>query len=353
MLAVSSILESGSKVLSVWRISKINQVASGEGESQDLESPWCLVFVVQTVRGVEVELPGRSRRLLFVIQTVRGVEREARRAVRLVVMCWVVVMVVVAWCLADVVVGVSWHGAARHGVELVRVVVGVHRCQVGAALHAAEVGARSRGGVALAVSCLAVGHRVGRRWSSSWGGGGALHAGSACRDRRVWQVGRRRGRRDWRRAPDGRHRSSDGGRGGIQAQTGGDGGGRRGGGWRRGGGGARHRRWRELSTALWPGALSGRRRLLLHGFDLGAVGALLLLPTLRSSVLKPDLRKTQSREGHHRTPDGPQNRHWSLLSHLVPLRSNSSDLWPHSSAATFTALLFYDFNADFFNKNNI
>lgn len=53
--------------------------------SQHLETPRGLVFVVQTVGGVEVELPGGGRRLLFVIQTVGGVEGEARRAVSLVV----------------------------------------------------------------------------------------------------------------------------------------------------------------------------------------------------------------------------------------------------------------------------
>lgn len=64
-------------------------------KSQHLETPRGLVFVVQTVGGVEVEFPGRGRRLLFVIQTVRGVEGEPGRAVRLVVVRRVVVMVVV------------------------------------------------------------------------------------------------------------------------------------------------------------------------------------------------------------------------------------------------------------------
>lgn len=59
--------------------------------SQDLEPPGRLVFVVQTVRSVEVELPGGSR-LLLVIQAVGGVEGQAGAAVRLVMV--VVVMVV-------------------------------------------------------------------------------------------------------------------------------------------------------------------------------------------------------------------------------------------------------------------
>lgn len=72
-----------------------------------MEAPGGLVFVVQTVRGVEVELPGRGRRLLFVIQTICGVEGEAGRAVRLVVVRRVVVVVVVVpRRLADVVVRV-------------------------------------------------------------------------------------------------------------------------------------------------------------------------------------------------------------------------------------------------------
>lgn len=56
--------------------------------SQHLEAPGGLVFVVQTVRGVKVELPGRRGRRrcrLFVIQTVAGVEGKAGAAVGLVV----------------------------------------------------------------------------------------------------------------------------------------------------------------------------------------------------------------------------------------------------------------------------
>lgn len=59
-----------------------------------MEAPGGLVFVVQTVGGVEVEFPGRCGRLLFVVQTLRGVEGEARRSIRLVVVRRVVVVVV-------------------------------------------------------------------------------------------------------------------------------------------------------------------------------------------------------------------------------------------------------------------
>lgn len=69
---------------------KIKQNTITTTRSQDLEPPGRLVFVVQTVRGVEVELPG-GRRLLLVIQAVGGVEGQAGATVRLVM---VVVMVV-------------------------------------------------------------------------------------------------------------------------------------------------------------------------------------------------------------------------------------------------------------------
>lgn len=57
--------------------------------SQDLEPPGRLVFVVQTVCSVEVELPGGGR-LLLVIQAVRRIEGQASATVCLVMM--VVVM---------------------------------------------------------------------------------------------------------------------------------------------------------------------------------------------------------------------------------------------------------------------
>lgn len=65
--------------------------------SQHLEAPGGLVLVVQTVRGVKVELPGRRcrRRRLFVIQTVAGVEGKAGAAVGLVVVVVRRVVVVV------------------------------------------------------------------------------------------------------------------------------------------------------------------------------------------------------------------------------------------------------------------
>lgn len=67
-------------------------------QSQHLEAPGGLVLVVQTVGGVEVELPGRRRCCccrLFVIQTVGGVEGEAGAAVGLVVVVVRRVVVVV------------------------------------------------------------------------------------------------------------------------------------------------------------------------------------------------------------------------------------------------------------------
>lgn len=104
-------------LLSVQKACRTNR------KSQHLEAPGRLLFVVQTVRRVEVELPGRRRhRLIFVVQKLCGVEGEAGRRVRLVVV-WRVV--------------VSRHGAATHGTELV--VVGVHGRQVRAALHPAKV----------------------------------------------------------------------------------------------------------------------------------------------------------------------------------------------------------------------
>lgn len=124
-------------LLSVQKACRTNR------KSQHLEAPGRLLFVVQTVRRVEVELPGRRRhrRLIFVVQKLCGVEGEAGRRVRLVV--------------------VSRHGAAAHGTELV--VVGVHGRQVRAALHPAKVRAWCCGRVALAVGRrrLAVGRRVG------------------------------------------------------------------------------------------------------------------------------------------------------------------------------------------------
>lgn len=45
-----------------------------EAWSQDLKPPGGLVFVVQAVCGVKVELPWRGCSLLFVIQAVGGVE---------------------------------------------------------------------------------------------------------------------------------------------------------------------------------------------------------------------------------------------------------------------------------------
>lgn len=60
-------------------------------KSQDLESPGSLVFVVQTVCGIEVEFP-RGGGLFFVIQAVRGVEGQSCATIGLVVVVMVVVV---------------------------------------------------------------------------------------------------------------------------------------------------------------------------------------------------------------------------------------------------------------------
>lgn len=263
---------------------------AGEARSQDLKPPGGLVFVVQAVRGVKVELPRRRRRLLFVIQAVGRVEGQAGAAVRLVVM----VVMVVARGLADVVVRVARHGRGRHGAELVRVVVGVHGGQVGAAVHAAEVGAGG-GGVALAVAWrLVVGHGVG----GGGGGGarhGALHAGGIGRGSGLGERGHGRRRSVSRGdggAPDGGD-GADGGRGAAERHRAGVVGG---GGGGRGRAGAGDGGRGELAAALGAGALPGRRGLLLGRPGFGAAAALLLLAALGSAVLEPHLRpRTQSR----------------------------------------------------------
>lgn len=106
-------------------------------KSQHLESPGWLVFVVQTIRCIKVNLPRRRR--VFVVQTLCGVEGEAGRRIRLVVLVRRVV-VVPRW-RANVVVRVSRHGAAGHGAELVvrMVVVGMHGRQIRAAFHATKI----------------------------------------------------------------------------------------------------------------------------------------------------------------------------------------------------------------------
>lgn len=264
------------------------EVVGGKAWSQDLEPPGGLVFVVQAVCGVKVELPRGGCSLLFVIQAVGGVEGQAGAAVSLVV----VVMVVVAWRLADVVVRVAWHGGGRHRAELVGVVVGVHGGQVGAAVYAAEVRA-GRGGVALTVARrLVVGHGVG-----GGGGGGAwhwtLHTGGVGRGSGLRERGCSRSRSisgGDSRAPDGGD-CADGGRGAAER--------RRarvigGGGWRRGRARAGDGRWRELAAALRAGALPGRGRLLLGRPGFGTAAALLLLATLGPPVLEPHLQTKNS-----------------------------------------------------------
>ena len=186
------------------------------------------------------------------------------------------------------VVRVARHGRGRHGAQLVGVVVGVHGGQVGAAVHAAEVGAGG-GGVALAVARrLVVGHRVG-------GGGsgrarhGSLHAGgigggSGLRERR--HGGSRGVSRGDGRAPDGGD-GADGGRGAAERHRDGVVGGR---GRGRGRAGAGDGGRGELAAALRAGALPGRRRLLLGRPGFGAAAALLLLATLGPAVLEPHLQ---------------------------------------------------------------
>lgn len=98
--------------------SEKKEESEGAELSQHLEAPRGLVLVVQTVRGVKVELPGCRgccRRRLFVIQTVAGVKGKAGATVGLVVVVVRRVVVVVRWvvrvvrwvvggarCLADV-----------------------------------------------------------------------------------------------------------------------------------------------------------------------------------------------------------------------------------------------------------
>lgn len=254
--------------------------------SQDLEPPGGLVFVVQTVCGVKVELPRGGCSLLFVIQAVRGVEGQAGTTIGLVM----VVVMVVAWWLADVMVWMAWHRGGRHGAELVGMVVGVHGGQVGATVHTAEVGAGG-GWIALAVAwCLVVGHGVGggsgcraRHRTLHTGGvgwGSRLGERSHCRSRSV-------SRRD-SRAPDGGD-GADGGRGAAECcWTCVVGGGGWRGGWARAGDGRRS----ELSAALRSGALPCWRRLLLGRPGFGTAAALLLLATFGPPVFEPHLQPT-------------------------------------------------------------
>jgi len=209
-----------------------------------LELPGVLVFVVQTVSGVEIELPGS---LVLVVQTVDG--SEAQRGGRVALR------------------GQRGRGLAegpphRGGRDGAQGAPGarqlrVHRGQVGAAVQAREVG----GGAAVALAVrrgLGVGHRVG---------GGALHAGGAGGGQRVRQ------RRDGGRAPDG-HRGTDGARGD---------------------GGAWRRRLRAVAAVGDVGVglgvvVSRGGSLLLRGPGFGLARALLLLlAALGPAVLEPDL----------------------------------------------------------------
>lgn len=252
--------------------------------SQDLEPPGGLVFVVQAVCGVKVELPRGGCSLLFVIQAVGGVEGQARSTVGLVM----VVMMVVAWRLADVMMWMAWHWGGRHGTELVGMVVGVHGGQVGATVHTAEIGAGG-GGIALAVAWrLVVGHGVG---GGSSGGArhGTLHTGGVGWGSRLgeWSHCRSRSisRRD-SRAPDGGDGADGGRRAAEGSRTSVIGGGGWRGGWARAGDGRRS----ELSAALRSSALPCWRRLLLGRPGFGTAAALLLLATLGPPVLEPHLK---------------------------------------------------------------
>lgn len=264
----------------------VDELRGGKAWSQDLEPPGGLVFVVQAVCGVKVELPRGGCSLLFVIQAVGGVEGQAGPSVGLVM----VVVVVVARRLADVVVRVAWHGGGSHRAELVWMVVRVHGGQVGATVHAAEVGA---GGsrVALAVAWrLVVGHGVG-----GGGGGGArhgtLHTGGIGRGSGLGKRSRCRSGSVSRRdsgTPDGGD-GADGGRGAAErcrpCVVGRRGRGR---GRARAGDGRRS----ELAAALGAGALPCRGGLLLGRPGFGTAATLLLLATLGPSILEPHLRAT-------------------------------------------------------------
>ena len=189
------------------------------------------------------------------------------------------------------VVGVSRHGGGGHGAELVGVVVRVHRGQVRAAVHPAEVGA-GWGRVALAVAGrLVVGHGVR---GAGCAGNGALHAGGVGGGHGLGQGGRGSRGGAWGdgRAPDGGD-GADGGRGAVDARVGAraraaaTARGRARAGRRPGAG---HGRRGELPTALRARALARGGRFLLGRPGLGAVATLLLLPALGPPVLKPNLK---------------------------------------------------------------
>ena len=230
------------EVCSLWKKCPFTFVLS-----QHLKLPRCLVFVIQTVR-VEIELP-RWSCLVLIVQAVRGAaEAEARRSVR---------RRGEGGGRAQVAGrAVAAHGAHSGARELV-----VHRRQVGAAVHAGEVGRGAR--VALVVARrLRVGHGVG-----------ALHAGGGGGGERVGERG------DGGRAPD-RHRR----RAAAHSRE-------------RGAGG---RRKLAAGSALGAG-LSERGALLLHrpahGFILhSTLGLLGLLAMLGPSVLEPHLKRQRALE---------------------------------------------------------
>jgi len=202
------------------------------GPSQDLEAPGRLVLVVEAVGGVEVELPGGGGGSggLLVVQAVGGVEGQPGAAVTLMVVV-MVMMVVVARALAQrVVVVVAGHRGGPHGAELVGMVVGVHGRQVGAAIHAPEIGRGGRRGVTLPVpAALAIGDGVAGRGGSG-GRAGPLHAGRGGRRQglRHRHPRRRSAGRDGSRAPDGRRRGAERCWGTRRSRRGRAGGGRRG-----------------------------------------------------------------------------------------------------------------------------
>lgn len=225
---------------------------------QHLELPGVLVFVVQTVSGIEIELPGS---LVLVVQTVDSSEAQRGRRVAL--------RGERSWGLAE---GPP-HGGGGDGAQGAPCPrqLRVHGGQVGAAVQAGEVGGGAC--VALAVGGgLGVGHGVG---------GGALHAGGGGGRQGVWQRG------DGGRAPDG-DRSTG------WAGAGGDGGawGRRG--WAVGSIGG-------VGTSICVG-FPGWGSLLLGGPWFGLARALLLLlAALCTSVFEPDLgeERESSRSTSH------------------------------------------------------
>lgn len=218
--------------------------------SQDLEFPRALIFVIQAIGSIEVELPGG--RGVFVVQAIHRAEAHACPAVALAREG--------SRGLAQVAAH-GWGGqGAQRGTRCGE--LRVHGRQVGAAVKATEVG--SRAGVGLGVTRrLGVGHGEGGR---------PLHAGGGGRGQGVWQ------RRDRGRAPDG------------------DGGAGAGAGGHRGAGG--QRAVLPIGAGFGTG-LRGWRAFFLGWPSFGLSAALLLLlATFGPAVLEPDLEERREQGVH-------------------------------------------------------